>query len=293
MRSMNKKVIVPYIFLLPALFLWYFLSLYPIIISFYYSFFEWDGFPGHTPVFVGLANYIDSVHDIFFISALQNTFIWAFFCVVVAVGAAIVLGAAINFKVVGHKFIRVALFLPWMIPVSSSCFIWRYIIYSPGGLLDTFLKTLGLDYLKRGWLSEMDIAIYMMIVVALWVGTGIQVLILSSAMGNVSPELYDSAKVDGANLIQRFANITLPLISRAIMMSISLVLCGALTMFTYPYLLSAGATAVRAQFLTLALLVYQQSFLNFKIGKGFATAWLMILLEVGLAYYYIRRVTER
>ncbi len=218
-------------------------SLGPIIASAYLSLTQYK--IGGTPVWIGLENYREAFFvDKQFWPSLGRTIYYSL--AVVALGGTLSLLAAIllNQKIKGRPIYRALYYLPSLTPVVALAILWRWLLQPKVGLVNTLLAQVGVT--GPGWLTDRDWAIPALILIALWasIGGGRMIIFLAGLQG-VPKELYESAELDGANAMQRFFSITLPLISPVILFNLILGIIGSFSVFSVAYIATDGWTELR------------------------------------------------
>ena len=161
--------------------------------------------------FVGLGNYKKVFSDQYVLDALKNTFVYVIITVPIQTFLALVLAAFLADRmqnIVGN-FLRSAMFIPVIASSVTAGAIWRTIFGTDGGIINTILEFIGVDGLN--WLGSSKTALICVCVVAIWKNVGYFLVIYYAGIMGLSPELYEAAEIDGANGIQKFFYVTLPL----------------------------------------------------------------------------------
>jgi multiple sugar transport system permease protein len=253
---------------LAALYLWPFLS------TFLKSFRNVPVFgPGK---FTGVANYEKLLSDADFWSALGNS---ARYTVIVLLGIplAIVFAALIQQVSRGRAVYRVLFFLPVVtLPVAVGM-VWRFILNGDFGLLNYVLSLVGLP--GEYWVADDRFAVYAFAVVGIWMGLGVNLIILGAGLQNIPVDLYEASALDGANRVRQFFSITLPLLSPSVFFVTILTTISALQMFDLVFIMlgSVNNTALSGS-KTIVYLFYEAAFVQFK--QGYAAAIAIVLLVV-------------
>lgn len=247
--------------------------LYPIVASFYYSFTEFNAI--RNPVWVGLTNYINlfTNDDRFWIGA-YNTLYFAVVSIPLAIITAFGLGLLLNAKIRGQTFYRTIYYLPVLVPEVALALVWIYLFNPATGLINVPFDLLGV----RGpcWNACAAWSKPTMVILALWV-IGNQVVLYLAGLQDVPQDLYDAAAVDGANFIQKFRNVTLPMMTPVIFFHLVTSVIGAFQFFTIPYIMTGGTGEPANSLLFYSIVLYKNAFAYFKMGYASAMAWLMFL----------------
>lgn len=245
------------------------LTLYPIFISLYYSFTDFALF--HAPEWVGIQNYVElfTRDDKFFLS-LYNTFFFFALAIPASVITALVLALLLNSKFHGMTFFRSIFFMPTIVPAVASAAVWMWILNPQWGLLNSGLRLVGIE--GPPWLTSPEWAKPSLVLVALW-GIGSEVIIYLAALQEIPREYHEAALVDGANILQRTWNITIPLITPVIFFHLVNGTIWAFQYFTEAFVMTGGGPANATLFYSLYL--YRNAFTSVRMGYASAQAWIL------------------
>ena len=287
---MNQRTLrrwAPYIYLAPFFALFTVFWLGPIVSSFWYSFTSWN-VSGAAP-FIGLDNYRALFADPRFHHALRNTLVfWAFYTaamVSLALAAAIVIHAT-SVRLKG--FFRASIFLPVTISMAVVAIIFEMVFARGTGLLNVLLTGFGLA--RVDWLGDRDVALTSIIIVKVWRAFGYYSLILLAGLAAIPKELYEAARVDGANWWQGVTRITLPLLRPVLAFVMIMSSIWSLELFDEPYILTGGGPADAT--LSITIYLYQHSFQFMRLGYGSAVAFTLTAIIVLIAIVQ-KRVVDR
>ena len=281
-----------FLFSLPWLIGFLLFSLYPIVMSAYYSFTDFSAIK--DPVWVGLKNYQDLLKDKLFWQSLQNTILYVVISVPVTILVSLLLAALLKVVRVGKAFFRSVFFLPSIFPVVASTMIWLLILDSISGYLNRFLNLFGLPSVN--WLGNPAWTKPALVIMTCW-GVGSTVVILLAAMGDVSHELYEAASIDGAGTWKQFIHITLPGISHVLVYQVILAVINGFQYFTQVYILcsaqsgnlSAGVGAGKKNSLVMyPLYLFQNAFGRLKMGSASAMAWILFVIVLILTLILLK-----
>lgn len=225
-------MIAPFMILFAAFFL------YPIFSGFFYSFHDWNGV--QPPQFVGLANYEKVIGSRDFSRAMWN--LLTYISITVPLGILVALGLALlvdSFTGRWASFFRNAYFMPVVLPAFLAATIWRW-IYAPNfGLLNMILGWLGIPSVN--FLNDTGTMIYALIAVDVWVSAGFNMVILLAGLKNIPSELYEAARLDGANKWQQIVHITVPMLGPVMFFVITYSVISAMQVFDKPWLLTGSS----------------------------------------------------
>lgn len=233
--------------------------------------------------FVGLSNYIEIIKDPVFQKSLLNTFIFAFFAVMGKVILGMIMALAMNQSVRGRGGIRVAMILPWTIPTIVSVFAWQWIYSDVGGALNRILMVLHITDHQIGWLSTTSMAMFSVILVNIWRGTPFIAISVLAGLQNISPDLYEAASLDGANVIQRFLYVTLPSVKEVIILSAFVTTVWTLNDFEIVWCMTRGGPSHATEL--VSTYSYIQGFMNSNIAKSVAASLILVPILVVLVHY--------
>ena len=220
-----------YLFVLPALSLFTVFSLYPFLKVFQLSVTNWDGI-SPAMQYVGLANFKDLWADNpVFWSSMKNAFYVTFLALVVQNFLALFLALLCNRDIKGGNVYRVIFYLPPVLSGIVVGLIWNWIYDGNYGLLNHFLHFIGLGDLSRSWLSDAHTALIAVSVIHMWKGFGWGFVILLAGLQSIPRELYEAARVDGANSWVMFKNVTVPLMIPVFILVSILTILGTMQIF--------------------------------------------------------------
>ncbi len=291
MRARKRLIIT---FLFPATFLYLVFFLYPAIRAFYYSFFDWSGF-SYEAKFIGLDNYRELIRDDLFIESLKNTLTIVFVGGVIVFGLAFALTILLNSGIKGRKLFRAIIFLPNVVAVIALTTMWSVAIYHPRfGILKNGLAYLGFESLSRTLWTSPENIFESMLAAIIWMNVGFYVVLLMAGIDKIPHELYEAARIDGANELQMFYRITVPLLWDVITVGIVLWSISALKIFEFPFAFSALEPSPNTY--TIAVYLYVMGFgQRTPIYRlGYATAMgVALVLTVVVVVVVLRRVLRR
>lgn len=256
------------IFIAPALLGTLIFIVIPVFFSFYLSFCKWDLL---SPLkFAGFQNYIEILTSPQFGFIVKNTFVFAISTAVIAILIPLVLAAALNSKIRGSEFFKTAYFLPFVTPMIVVAIVWEWIFDPNCGLLNYILKS------HINWLYDAHTAMIALIIVSSWKLIGYNMVILLSGFSGINPNLYESAKIDGANPLQTFFKITLPLLSPTIFFVLVITTISSFQVFDLIYLMTQGGPMDSTN--VLVYWIYKNAFEFFNIGEASAGAYILFLI---------------
>ena len=271
-KALSRESTAGIIFTLPFTIGFLLFMIVPMGISLYYSFCKYDILS--PPVFTGLDNFVKMFQDETFFKAIGVTFYFALVSVPLRLIFALVVAMLLlkNSRMSG--FYRAAYYLPSIIGGSVAVAILWKRMFATDGVINRLLGMVGIET-TFAWLGETRTAIWVLILLAVW-QFGSSMLIFLSALKQISRELYEAAEVDGANGIQKFFRITLPLLTPTIFFNLVMQMINGFLAFTQSYIITQGKPRDTTLFYTVYM--YQNSFTYNKMGYGCAMAWFMVLV---------------
>ncbi len=268
-----KKTGLVLLIVLPALFFYGTFNLFGIARTFYYSAMDWKGISANK-VFVGLSNYVAVAKDMNFWNALKNNLILVMASMFIQMPGALLLALLINSKLKFTKFFRTVFFMPMLLSTVATGIMW-ILFYDPNfGLMAKIIRALGLKF-STAFLQG-STAMPAILFVICWQFIPYYMIIFKAGLSNVPEELYEAAKIDGANTWQCFTNITLPMIIPTMRTSAVLQLVGSLKYFDLFYVMMGGAPNTSTEL--MATYMYKKGFTEFQMGYASTIAAYMFLI---------------
>ena len=277
----RKSRLVAWAFITPAAVVYASFVLVPLLMSLYYSFLRWDGIGKAR--FNGLANYIIVMTDPDLLQIIGNAFLLVFYFTVIPVGLGLAVASAIRSHMGGPfgTATRTILFLPQVIPLVAAGIAWSW-MYANSGLVNQFLRAVGLDSWARGWLGDFTFALPAMGMIGAWVLLGLCIMLLVTGITKIDPSLYEAARLDGAGAWQEFRYVTLPGLRQEIGVCITVTIIQALAAFDIVYIATGGGPGINTT--VPGLEIYRLAFAHRQVGLASALAIvLMILVLVSIA----------
>jgi ABC-type sugar transport system permease subunit len=277
---------VAWLLLFPSLLVMLGVTLWPIISTFVLSFFVAPNGINQARIFVGFGNYLQMLQDKTFWETIGRTLYFT----VVSVSLELVIGLAvaqlIHSHPIGWRFLRFSLIIPWAVPTIVNGAMWRWIYSADFGALNGILMQLGLIKHYIPWLTLPNMAMNLVILADVWHMMPFVALILQAALATLPGELDEAAAVDGANALQRFWQIRLPLLRPAILVALIARTVDAFRVFDIAYIITSGGPAFRT--VTVTYLTYLNTFSYGKQGTGAALSFLISIVTIVMAFIYIR-----
>ena len=248
-------------------------SLYPVGYSLYLSFTKYDPLAGLAPKFIGLSNYFEIVNDPTFWQAVKNTVIFVVGTIPVTTAIAIVLAVFLNKKIKFRSFFRASYFVPVMTSIVVISTIFTY-IYSPYGLLNSLLGLFGIQ--GQNWLLSTQFALPAIMAMMVWASFGYYTVLFLAGLQNIPEEIYESAAIDGANSIQTFFRVTLPLLRPMLIFALVINTIRSFQIFSQIFVMTQGGPLGSTR--TIVYYLYNMGFQKFRMGYASGIAYLLFIL---------------
>jgi multiple sugar transport system permease protein len=274
-RLKDADNLMGYLFISPFLIGFFALTIFPILMSLYLSFTNYDMLG--TPEWIGMDNYARMLEDSKFKKSLQVTFFYVFtavpFRLIFALAIALLLAKVFHFM----GLYRTLLYLPSVVGGSVAISVmWRQ-LFGNEGAVNSILSALGLP--TASWLGSPTYAIWTLILLYGW-QFGSSMLIFLAGLKNIPNTYYEAAQVDGANALQRFSRITIPLLTPIILFNVVMQTIQGFMAFTPSYIIFEDGRPLNSTLLYV-LYLFQRAFTFFDMGYASAMAWVLLLI-IGL-----------
>ncbi|WP_394924344.1 carbohydrate ABC transporter permease [uncultured Robinsoniella sp.] len=284
----KKKRFEGYTFIMPG-FLYMILILgYPLIYNFILSFKNTNikNFKSGASVFVGLQNYMQLFNDPTFQLVIRNTFIFTIACLVVQFTIGFLFAMFFSKKFTFAGPIRGLVLIGYMMPMSVTALLGKNMFGVTEGVINNILMKLGVIHTPVEWLVSTSTALIAVIAVNCWVGIPFNMLLLTSGLTGISDDIYESASMDGANKLQRFLHITLPLMKPAILSVLMLGFIYTFKAFDLMFVMTAGGPLNSTD--VLGTYSYTLSFTQYEFSKGAASAMILFCCLFIIGLFYLR-----
>lgn len=267
---------------LPAVILTLMFTIWPTVQALYLSFTNATSL-GLNNKFVGLDNYIYMFHDKSFIQALTNTAKLMAVVPVITIFCSLVLAFVLNqCKLKEMVLYRTIFYFPNIVSLTVVGIIWSFVFHPNVGIINKILGAVGLESLQRSWLGDSKTALWCIAFTLLWQAAGYYMVMHIAAMDGISPEIYESATLDGASAWRKLISITMPLMKDIIGITFVLALSGTINLsFVLSQVMTGGgpngASSVLLQYM------YTQGFVNGNFGYAMAITVFTLAISVALS----------
>lgn len=266
-------------FLLPAFLLYTGFVIWPSITSLYYSLTNWNGVsPDIT--FVGFLNFKTILTSDRFWNALKNTFILTFVISIFENAIALALALLVDKVTVGKNAFRAAFYIPVLLSGIVSGYIWKILYNYNFGAFNKFLDAVNLGAFKQDWLGDHKLALISIAVVLIWKGAGYYMVIYLAALQGVPADVLEAARIDGASGWQLFRRITVPMISSAFTINLTLSLINGLKVFDQISVMTDGGPGFNTE--TMVYLLYKVGFGEGRQGYGTAVGVILFVIILAM-----------
>nr|WP_249417131.1 sugar ABC transporter permease [Streptomyces sp. TS71-3] len=287
----------PYAFVAPFFVVFAAFSFYPLIYTCWISLHHVELSTLDVMEWVGFDNYTALWHDDRFWNALVNTFTIGVISTVPQLLVALGLAHLLNYRLRGSTFFRVAALTPYATSVGAAALVFTMLFERDFGMINWMLSLVGVDHIdweNSKWAAQSAISC-----IVIWRWTGYNALLYLAAMQAIPLDRYEAAAIDGASRWQQFLKVTVPGIRSTIVFTIVLSTIGATQLFGEPLIFGQGPNGITGgadnQYQTLGLLLYEEGWKNYQMGRAATVAWAMFLLLVILfaAQRLLRRLFVR
>lgn len=281
-KAQPLPVLFVCISVLPAVILTLMFTIWPTVQALYLSFTNATSL-GLNNKFVGLDNYIYMFHDKSFIQALINTAKLMAVVPVITIFCSLVLAFVLNqCKLKEMVLYRTLFYFPNIVSLTVVGIIWSFVFHPNVGIVNKILGAVGLESLQRSWLGDSKTALWCIAFTLLWQAAGYYMVMHIAAMDGISPEIYESATLDGASAWRKLVSITMPLMKDIIGITFVLALSGTINLsFVLSQVMTGGgpngASSVLLQYM------YTQGFVNGNFGYAMAITVFTLTISVALS----------
>jgi multiple sugar transport system permease protein len=285
-RVVLRSTAVGWSFLLPNFAGFALLTLVPLGLLFYYAFTSWNVFGGAE--WTGLENFRQLLHDRSFRTALGNTVYYTVFHIPLTLAAALGLALLLNRRLRGVAFFRTVAFFPYITSIVALAQVWNMLFSPSYGPINQFLRAAGVDH-PPGWTTSADWSMPAVIVVGTWREAGYYMLLFLAGLQTIPAQLYEAAKVDGANSWQRLRAVTLPGLRPTTFFVVVMLTIGSFKVFDLILVMTAGGPGQST--LVVSQYIYQKGFGENQLG--YASAISIVLFAICFAVTVVQFLVNR
>ncbi len=291
MKRKGKGNLVGYAFVLPAVIYMLVFIGYPIVYNWVISFQDATAFTlkDSGRAFIGFSNYKAIFSDPTFAHAIQHTFIYTIGCLVIQFTIGFLMAMFFAKKFTFAKPIRGLVVISWMLPVTVTALVFKFMFSQDSGIINTLLMNLHIIDEPIGWLLNGGTGMAVLIIANSWVGIPFNMLLLTTGLNNISTDVYEAASIDGATKRQQFFKITLPLLKPTIMSTLVLGFVLTFKVFDLVYVMTGGGPVDSTE--VLSTYSYKLSFQQFQFGQGAAAACVLFVCLFIVALIYLKTIS--
>lgn len=290
---MNRKSRTAFILLciVPTLFIFSVFIVYPVTQVFYKSLFSSSGFGGGE-TFIGLENFKELFTDEVFLQSLKNTGFLMLVVPAIILFLSLIFASILSFGNLREKHLyRMIFFFPSILSFVVIGILWTFIYHPNMGIINEVLKWMGMNQFAVAWLGSKDTVLWAIVLVMVWQAVGYYMVMYLAGMDGVPRELYEAASIDGANVVQQFFKITIPMLWEIIRITIIFSINGVLNIsFVLVLVMTAGGPNNASQ--VALTYMYKQAFVNANFGYAMAIAVIVFTVSIILSLIS-NRLTER
>ena len=278
----SRDLLFALVLITPALVVLLSLSIYPLIYSITISL-QTETADG---IKWGVSNFIRLFSDVFFLTAMAHTFIYAVVALVFEFLIGLSLALLLNSQIRGRALFRAALLVPMMLPTVVVGVVWRLMLNPNFGAINGTLKEVGVNTEPLTWTASPKLALLSVIAVDVWQWTPFVFLVLLAGLQAIPQEPYEAALIDGSSRWQTFRYVTLPLLKPAILIALLLRTMDLLRVFDQIFILTEGGPGFATE--TISLYIYRTAFRFFDFGYAAAMSFVLLALTNVISTIYIR-----
>lgn len=243
-----------------------------------------------TKNFIAFENYLNLIKDNVFVASLENTLSYTILCLVFQFVIGFALALFFSKKFALSKPIRGILLVPWMIPVTVTALMFKLLFATDIGVINYILRSLHIIEENIEWLTTPGTAMFALIFANVWIGIPFNMILISTGLTTIPKELYEGASIDGANKVQSFINITLPLLKPTIESVLILGFIYTFKVYDLVYVMTNGGPVNSTHM--LSTYSYKLSFEMFQYSKGSAVANVLLIILMIVGVFYIKATTK-
>ena len=284
-RRPSVPRLAPYLFLLPQTLLVLIFIIRPLIQTAWLSLNDWVLSLRPTPTYAGLANYEGLFSDPLFLQALKTTALYVLGTTPIALSLGLLVAIALNQPIGRFRVLfRTAFFVPVVVPTVVVALVWVFLFDIRVGLVNNLISSLGL--VPPNWFADVRFALVTVIIASVWQQIGFAMVIFLAGLQAIPDTFYEAASVDGANSLQRFFHITLPMLAPTTIFALVTSIISGFKVFDQVFVMTGGGPANST--VTLVYYLYIQAFEFFDVGRGTAAAMTLLMILAVLTAMILR-----
>ena len=272
-KSQKRDIRDGYLFLLPNICGFLLFTAFPVVFSLALSFFDWNVL---TPAkFVGIDNFKTMfTSDPLFLKSLLNTLAFVVLYLPLNIVISLLLAQCLSGRMRGVYVYRMLFFLPLLCPMVAVANIWKWIYQPAYGLLNGTIRAIGIT--GPNWLGAANIAMISVVLMSVWAGMAYNMIIFIAGIKGIPSQLFEAAAIDGANGVQRFFKITIPMLSPTLFFNVVMTLITSFQVYDQVFIMTTGGPMNATK--TLVYHIYLNGFQFFKMGYASAMSWILFAI---------------
>lgn len=287
---LKQKDWLPYAFVLPAVLVMSLISIYPAFTALRVSLFDMNLLRLNAAEFIGLDNYVNLFRDEIFIGAMFRTLRWTVAIVAGQMALALPVALFLNLNFALRGVARTIVLLPYIIPSAVVAIIWIYMFDANFGVMNEILLRLGLIPSYLPWIADPTLSFIILVLAMIWWGMPFMAIMLLAALQSLDEQIFDAARIDGANVWQRFRYITLPQLMPTILVVLLLRTMWMSHHIDTIFLMTDGGPGIANY--TMPIYSFMLTSTRFEVGYGSAVAVVLAIILLGAALGYIRSIEK-
>lgn len=282
---MRNRQYSAYLYIMPIMAFFLVFLLYPLLYTFRISLFEWNGID-ETMKYIGLGNYREMANDPVFWQSMRNFVVFAVLVVGVQMALGFVLAYAMRRQLRAFTAYKTIIFVPVILTPIVVSYVFTNLLAYNDGLINETLRSIGLDFLTAKWLGDPDIALYTIVAVTVWAGTGFSMSVYVSSLTSLPNEVLEASRIDGASRMKTMTKVVWPMLRDT---HFSLTIIGAISalkIFDIIYLLTRGGPMHTTEMPSTYM--FNRAFVTYEQGFASATASVMIVFAMAITIVQMR-----
>ncbi|WP_138751372.1 carbohydrate ABC transporter permease [Paenibacillus sinopodophylli] len=277
----RKEALVGWLFLAPEAIGIITLAIFPLLFSLFLSFTDWNLIGGFKEMnMIGFGNFERMWEDSKFWKGLQNNLFFTSVTVPVGLIIAMIMAVLVHTKVYAKGLFKILFFIPYICSTVAIAAVWAALYHPSSGPINQFLMGIGFDHPPK-WLVDSEYAIVAIMVIAIWQALGYQMIIFLAGLTQISEDIYESARIDGASGMQQFWSITVPMLAPTTLFLTITTVIGSFKVFDLIKFLTDGGPNDAST--VLVYRIYEEGFINFNMGYASAMSWVLFLLVIAVS----------
>jgi multiple sugar transport system permease protein len=293
LRSHVSRYAIPYLLILPSIIFLAAIEFYPLAMGLAEALSYHNRVQPWATRFVGLGNFVQALQSFDVRQALRTSLVMVVGLVGFSYLLGLLAGLILNQKLRGRAVYRALLLVPWIAPPIVAYISWQWMLNDQLGTINRYLIKFGLinPFEPIIWLADPNLAMVSVIVVGTWFRFPFMMITVLAALAAIPDELHEAAALDGANVLQRFRDVTFPLIALVSIIAILLQAIWTFNDFPLTFVLTGGGPANATT--PLILMAYREAFQRFNIGYGTSLAVISMVLMLAVGTLYLRLQTRQ